>query len=402
MLQNHVCISIVGYGIGLLPHYDSSAASGVSFKMRYLTPLDSWFLSAFQSSEFAAYLLKIWLIDTILLKQTSSPQHWLHALEIWNLLERNLQTTLHKGLVLIPQLWRRESKKDRAYEFSCQLLQSWKKKHDADLKFSHSLVLLQKNHLPTISAMPAAAFKPRSLISSCCLYPKPCSKRQVDHHRTSEKKLRQREHGHGLALSQFFLRQLQHRAHLPFANFSRRVPEPLSARWPSLQLPLLMAASMGRQSLDILGSSWQWGICKSKARTAPAEGELKKSPTDHLKFKNNCMKLEWISEIPPATYSCIFISTPQVIVLQASDFMVNPTRPLGIKIGNYQVLSQHLLQLGLFAAFNIELAPWMMIAEIVGVNNTTIFTTIPAKLMATFLGFNLSSTQSLCSTNAEP
>lgn len=185
-----------------------------------------------------------------------------------------------------------------------------KKKHDADLKFSHSLVLLQKNHLPTISAMPAAAFKPRSLISSCCLYPKPCSKRQVDHHRTSEKKLRQREHGHGLALSQFFLRQLQHRAHLPFANFSRRVPEPLSARWPSLQLPLLMAASMGRQSLDILGSSWQWGICKSKARTAPAEGELKKSPTDHLKFKNNCMKLEWISEIPPATYSCIFISTP--------------------------------------------------------------------------------------------
>jgi len=43
-----------------------------------------------------------------------------------------------------------------------------------------------------------------------------------------------------------------------------------------------------------------------------------------------------------------------------------------------------LLQLGLFAAFNIELAPWMMIAEIVGVNNTTIFTTIPAKLMATF------------------
>lgn len=127
MLQNHVCISIVGYGIGLLPHYDSSAASGVSFKMRYLTPLDSWFLSAFQSSEFAAYLLKIWLIDTTLLKQTSSPQHWLHALEIWNLLERNLQTTLHKGLVLIPQLWRRESKKDRAYEFSCQLLQSWKK-----------------------------------------------------------------------------------------------------------------------------------------------------------------------------------------------------------------------------------------------------------------------------------
>lgn len=91
---------------------------------------------------------------------------------------------------------------------------------------------------------------------------------------------------------------------------------------------------------------------------------------------------------------------PQVIVLQANDFMVNP-RPLG-KIRNYQVVSQHLLQRGFFAAFHIELAPWMMIAEIVCVNNTTIFTTIPAKLMATFLGFNLSSTKKLCSTNAEP
>ena len=123
--------------------------------MRILTPLNSWFLSAFQSSEFA-YLLQIWLIDTILLKQTRL-QHWLHALEIWNLLGRNLQTTLHKGLVLIPLCGEENPKKQGSMNSFVSFFKA-EKKHDADPKFSHSLVLLQKNHLATVSAMPAAAF----------------------------------------------------------------------------------------------------------------------------------------------------------------------------------------------------------------------------------------------------